>query len=110
MEDFVVSDENSSPLMLGSGESLRSYTYMVLPFMKKGTLLNLLMTANSKSSLSLSGELKQYLCAQAVRSVAHLHEKDKLAHGDIKPDNFLITDEYTLALIDFAHSKPIGQV
>ena len=104
MEEFVISDENSSPLILGSGEVLSSYTYMVLPFMQKGSLLNLLMTANSKSSLGLSGELKQYLCAQAVRAVAQMHETDMFAHGDIKPDNFLITDDYSLALIEFAHS------
>lgn len=39
-----------------------------------------------------------------------MHMGDSLAHGDIKPDNYVITDKFGLALIDFAHSKPIREV
>ena len=34
---------------------------------------------------------------------------DMMAHCDIKPDNVVFTDDFTLALIDFAASKHIGR-
>lgn len=47
------------------------------------------------------------MCSQVARAIGHLHQTDLIAHGDIKPDNFMFTDEYTLALIDFGHSCAI---
>jgi len=35
----------------------------------------------------------------------YLHTKKGLAHLDIKPDNFVIRDDFLLSMIDFAHSK-----
>jgi len=34
-----------------------------------------------------------------------LHTQDLIAHGDIKPDNLIVTDELSLALIDLGHSE-----
>ena len=36
-----------------------------------------------------------------IRAVAYLHETDKKAHCDLKPDNIILKDDFTPALIDF---------
>lgn len=34
-----------------------------------------------------------------------MHRVNNLAHLDIKPDNIVLTDAYTLAFIDFGHTN-----
>lgn len=34
-----------------------------------------------------------------------MHEVNKLAHLDLKPDNIVITDDLQLAFIDFGHTN-----
>ena len=36
-----------------------------------------------------------------------MHEVDNMAHGDLKVDNFVISDDFGLKLIDFAHSAKL---
>jgi serine/threonine protein kinase len=31
-----------------------------------------------------------------------------MAHGDLKPDNIMFADDFSLQLIDFGHSAPMG--
>ena len=38
-------------------------------------------------------------------AILNLHTKDSLAHGDIKPDNIVITDDLKLSLIDLGHTE-----
>lgn len=40
----------------------------------------------------------------------HLHNNLGLAHLDLKPDNIIIKDDYSTALIDFGHSHPIKRL
>jgi serine/threonine protein kinase len=35
----------------------------------------------------------------------YLHTQDGLAHGDIKPDNIVVTQDNKLALIDLGHTE-----
>jgi serine/threonine protein kinase len=38
-------------------------------------------------------------------AIFYLHTQDGLAHGDIKPDNIVITDDFKLSLIDLGHTE-----
>lgn len=67
------------------------------------------MNANLKKE-HLSSDLKRVLCSEIVRSVHYLHTEVNRAHLDLKPDNFVITDSYKLALIDFAYCVEADQL
>jgi serine/threonine protein kinase len=58
-----------------------------------------------RSWYKLSIMLQRYLARQVCSAIFHLHTKDKLAHGDIKPDNIVVTQDYKLALIDLGHTE-----
>lgn len=44
---------------------------------------------------------------QLISGLSYLHEK-KIAHGDIKLENIMLDDKYTLKLADFGHSSEIS--
>lgn len=50
-------------------------------------------------------EEKLFTAFQVLRTVAMVHES-RIVHGDIKPENFMITSWGWLFLVDFAHYKP----
>ena len=58
-----------------------------------------------RSWYKLSIKLQRYLARQVCSAIFYLHTKDKLAHGDIKPDNIVVTQDYKLALIDLGHTE-----
>ena len=74
----------------------------------KGSLLALIMSANNNNKekywYKLTIRLQRYLARQVCTAVFNLHTQDRIAHGDIKPDNIVITNDYKLALIDFGHA------
>jgi len=37
-----------------------------------------------------------------------MHNEEGLSHLDIKPDNFVINDDFTISLIDFGHTTKLG--
>jgi serine/threonine protein kinase len=37
-----------------------------------------------------------------------LHNENELAHLDLKPDNIIIKDDFSFALIDFGQTTPIN--
>jgi serine/threonine protein kinase len=83
---------------------LENYSYIVLPFCERGTLLDLLLKV-IKSERKLSDGLQKYLSKQLVMALLQLHNVDGLAHLDLKPDNIVITNDLRLALIDFGHAN-----
>ena len=97
------------PIILPSGEQIVYYNYLMTPMHSKGSLLALLMRANHNNKIGswykLSLRLQRYLARQLCASVFYLHTQDGLAHGDIKPDNIVIADDYKLALIDLGHTE-----
>ena len=48
--------------------------------------------------------MKKSWCAQMVVAVKHAHYVGRTYHMDIKPGNFLISDEDSLVLIDWEQS------
>ena len=87
------------------------FSYILFPMLGNGTLLDLLMKANVQSEYvprrKLSLRLQRYLCRQVVGALIYLHIADGIAHGDLKADNIMITDDFRLALIDFGHSDKL---
>ena len=75
----------------------------------KGSLLALLMRANHNNNngvwYKLSTRLQRYLARQVCSGLYYLHTQDGLAHGDIKPDNIVVTEDNRLALIDLGHTE-----
>lgn len=57
-------------------------------------------------SYKLTDVEKMWLTFQVLCAVQQLHEKD-LVHGDIKPDNFLLTSYDWLFLSDIHVQKPV---
>jgi serine/threonine protein kinase len=51
--------------------------------------------------------MKKYLCSKLIQMVDFMHNANGLAHLDLKPDNVIIKDDFSLALIDFGYTAPI---
>jgi serine/threonine protein kinase len=92
-------------LVLSTGAIYNSYCYMVIP-LKRDSLLDLLVNA-IKSGLHLSWRTKKYLCAQIVHCVHYLHKNRQMAHLDLKGDNLVFNEDFSLSLIDFGMAELI---
>ena len=103
------SGQGEVPLMLPNGERIEEYNYLLTQRHSKGSLLALLMRSNHNNGngswYKLSIKLQRYLARQVCSAIFYLHTQDQLAHGDIKPDNIVMTKDYKLALIDLGHTE-----
>ncbi len=97
------------PIFVANNQAFDMYSYILIPYMPHGTLLDLLMKANQKQHI-LSPELKQYLIGQLVVAVDFLHSTNGLAHLDIKPDNIVLTDNFKLAINDFSFVEKLNSI
>jgi serine/threonine protein kinase len=97
------------PSLIIGDQILLAYNYIVVPYCKKGSLIIFLLRA-LKKKIQLSHELKMYLFKQCIMAVHELHTSSGMAHNDIKPDNYVIKDDGTLALIDFAHASWLADI
>jgi len=76
-------------------------------------LLELFKTLNLKQQVISGGNKKLFyrateILTEAAAGLAHLHERGWI-HRDIKPDNFLLSDDNVVKLIDFnLAQKPAG--
>jgi serine/threonine protein kinase len=102
--------KRSLPAEMWSG----NYSYLMFPMLPNDTLLALLMRANHNKGFrcrpKLNITLQKYLRRQLVEALIYLHQVDKIAHGNIKPDNTMITHDYRLVLIDFGHPEKVNQL
>lgn len=71
-----------------------------MPLFENGSVIGFLEKA-SKQGRVLSKNTSLYLCKQVIKALFELHMINKIAHCDVKPDNFIIKDDYTVGLIDF---------
>jgi len=81
---------------------------MVLPYCKNGSLLRLLMNS-VEDDKPLTMQTQKKFCSQIVQCVAHMHQELGTAHLDLKADNFVITDSFDLALIDFGMAEDCSE-
>src|SRR5689334_22421033 len=77
----------------GEGEGL---LYSVTPFVKSGTLDDLLRKVGGKFSAMQAQPIVQQLCA----AVQHAHDQDVI-HGNIKPRNVFVANDGRMLLADF---------
>lgn len=54
----------------------------------------------------ISLETRRYLVRQVIECIAFMHNVNGLAHLDIKPENFVVNDDYSISLIDFGFIAP----
>lgn len=84
-------------LEYGEGEGL---LYMVTPFVKTGTLDELLRRVGGRFSALQALPIIQQLCS----AVQYAHEHD-VVHGNIKPSNVFIASDGRLLLADFGIAR-----
>jgi len=90
-----------SPSIKVQGETYDTWGYLLIPYCRHGTLIDLVLNAQARQ-LTIPPLLVKYLARQVLEGMMQLHLHEKLAHRDIKPDNIVIKDDLTLAFIDFA--------
>ena len=91
------------PAFNNNGTIIDLYSYMLIPFCKKGAVLNLLLKSIS-DKVNISEELQGYLASRIVYSTDHFFNVNGMVHNDLKPDNYVVTDNDEIALIDFGHA------
>lgn len=97
-----------SPSIRVQGETYDAWGYLLIPYCKNGTLIDLVLNAHAKK-LAIPPLLVKYLARQVLEGMMQLHQHEHLAHRDIKPDNIVIKDDLTLAFIDFAQATKIDR-
>lgn len=82
------------------------YSLIATQFSKNGTLFDFLLSQYHKQDL-LTLELAMTIFAQIVDAVAYMHKKG-FAHLDIKLENILVHDDYSIKLNDFDSSQKVS--
>jgi len=88
MLEYVSIEDIIAPLVLETHINYH-YSYIVLPYFEKETLLDLYMKANKKC-YKISKELKNYFWYECLMCVAWLRSFCHLSHCDLKLDNIVI--------------------
>ena len=71
-----------------------------LKYYENGDLFDLLTSNNIEESLV------KYFCVQILQCLSSIHDKC-IVHGDIKPENIFIDEEFNIILGDFASSSAV---
>jgi serine/threonine protein kinase len=73
----------------------KAVAVFVLEYAKNGSLIDHLMQAGR-----MEAKLLRYYFKQLISGLHHLHSFG-VSHRDIKPDNILLTEDFTLKIADF---------
>nr|XP_039248610.1 uncharacterized protein LOC120326396 [Styela clava] len=60
-----------------------------------------------RSKTSKSEPLKQTLVKQVIDAISHIH-RNNIIHGDLQPDNILVSDQFQVKVIDFGSCLEIN--
>jgi len=79
--------------------------YLVLEYMKNGDLMQMTKgNARTNTCEPLSDLKTWYVTRQVLLGLKYLHDND-IVHGDIKPQNLLVSDAGVVKIADFGISK-----
>jgi serine/threonine protein kinase len=79
------------------------YSYIIMPFCSNGTLLEFVQKLTKLGQPMPTIVLKS-IFRQLVEGIAMLHSVGSLVHLDLKPENVMIRDDFTITIIDFGLS------
>jgi serine/threonine protein kinase len=65
---------------------------------------NLAKVLHDEGSGKMTAKMRLFLALGAAKGVAHVHSKGFM-HGDIKPDNFIVTEDWTVKISDFGEAS-----
>lgn len=110
LKSFILDTLPPLLLKIGSNIKIMPQCYLVASeYMRHGSLLELLIKSLEKKR-PLSVRIRYYLCRSLYTACQYLWKKDRICHNDLKPDNILINDDFTLRLCDFGHSSKFTDV
>ncbi|XP_059076875.1 G-type lectin S-receptor-like serine/threonine-protein kinase At2g19130 [Cryptomeria japonica] len=85
---------------------------LVYDYMPNGFLNSLLFASNSKRKRKvLDWTTRFQIALGTARGLVHLHEecRDRIIHGDVKPENILLDGNFSPKLADFWLAKLVGR-
>ncbi|GLJ44806.1 hypothetical protein SUGI_0942390 [Cryptomeria japonica] len=85
---------------------------LVYDYMPNSSLNSLLFTSNSKSKTKvLDWKTRFQIALGTARALVYLHEecRDRIIHGDIKPENILLDANYSPKVADFGMAKLVSR-
>ena len=82
-------------------EIIKSNTiyYLIMEYCEKGELFNYIV-----SKKRFNDKLSSFFFYQLISGLSYIHKKN-ICHRDLKPENLLLTNNYTLKIIDFGLSN-----
>lgn len=81
--------------------SLKNNLYVIMPYYRNETLFELVTKDENQFKLLIE---RNKILIQLVEVIGYLHMKN-ISHRDIKLENFLLSDNYDIIMIDFGLSK-----
>lgn len=83
---------------------------LISDFISNGNLANALRGRNGQASSSLSWSTRLRIAKGTAKGLAYLHECSprKFVHGDIKPSNILLDNEFQAYIADFGLNRLIN--
>jgi serine/threonine protein kinase len=84
---------------------------LVYEFIPKGSLHDILHDHNNNNKVALSLDLRISIAAQSADGLAYMHSKTntEILHGDVKPANILLDDNFSPKIADFGLSRLLAR-